>query len=195
MRNERKHVKSRSSGWSLHPQALLRYVLALDDGPHYIALGAAIGVGIGVTPTPGLQMVLVLAIHYLCRPLLRFSLPAGLAAVYVSNPITALPLAWVEYVIGRYFVGGELTKAELAALMNGGNADGWWQNLTSLATELGYAYLIGSLIFAVIGACLTYPVMRYLIYLFRSGTPALQSTHPDSASQSESSRNTPCQAG
>lgn len=176
--------KSRSPEWSCHPQAMLRYVLSLDDTPHHIALGTAIGVCVGLTPTPGLQMLIVLGIYYASRSILRFSLPAGLAAVYVSNPITALPIAWASYVIGREFVGGELTKAELAALLNGGGANGWWQHLLAMLTELGYAYLIGSLILALMCGCATYPAMRYLVHLFRSepprrGNPPRAATTPE----------------
>ena len=164
--------------WQYHPQALLRYVLSLDDTPHHIALGTAIGVFVGLTPTPGIQMLLVLGIYYAFRSALRFSLPAGLAAVYVSNPITALPIAWASYVIGRVFVGGELTKAELAALLGGEVVEGWWRNLLSMLTELGLAYLIGSLILALICGCLTYPAIRSLVLLFRAEPPRKQNPPP-----------------
>ena len=167
-----------SPRWQYHPQALLRYVLSLDDTPHHIALGTAIGVFVGLTPTPGAQMLLVLGIYYAFRSALRFSLPAGLTAVYVSNPITALPIAWASYVIGRVFVGGELTKAELAALLEGEAAEGWWRNLLSMLAELGSAYLIGSLILALICGCLAYPAMRSLVLLFRAEPP--QSPKPPS---------------
>jgi uncharacterized protein (DUF2062 family) len=164
------------SGW-LHPRTLLRYVLSQDDTPHHIALGASIGMFVGLTPTPGVQMLLVLAIYYVCRPVFTFNRPAGLAAVYVSNPLTAVPLAWLSYQVGRLFVGGDLTRAELEALLVHDGV-GWWEAFTHLVVDLGWAYLIGSLVVAAAGGLLTYPVMRYLLHLVQS-TP--QSAEPSVA--------------
>lgn len=161
-------VQKQVSGW-LHPRILLRYVLSQDDTPHHVALGAAIGTFVGLTPTPGVQMLLVLAIYYLCRPVFTFNRPAGLAAVYISNPLTAVPLAWISYQVGRVFVGGDLTRDEIAAIMQH-NGAGWWQAVMAVVVDLGWAYLIGSLIVACAAALLTYPVMHYLLHLFRSST-------------------------
>lgn len=164
---ERSPKRKQVSGW-LHPRILLRYVLSQDDTPHHIALGTAIGVFVGLTPTPGVQMLLVLAIYYLCRPLFTFNRPAGLAAVYISNPLTAVPFTWISYQIGRLFVGGDLTRDEIAAFL-GHNDAGWWQAVMAIAVDLGWAYLIGSLIFAAGAGLTTYPAMHYLLHLFRSG--------------------------
>lgn len=169
MPNEQKKSDAKSQKWQYHPQALLRYVLSLDDTPHSIALGTSIGMFIGLTPTPGLQMLLVLGTYYACSRLFRFNLPAGLAAVYVSNPLTAVPLAWAGYVIGRFFVGGELTRGEIAAVLQGGNGN-WLQDALNLLTELGYAYLIGSVVLAAIVGVLTYPIMRYLFHFVKTSS-------------------------
>lgn len=170
MPNEQKKSDAKSQKWQYHPQALLRYVLSLDDTPHSIALGTSIGMFIGLTPTPGLQMLLVLATYYACSRLFRFNLPAGLAAVYVSNPLTAVPLAWAGYTIGRFFVGGELTREEIAAVLQGGGDGNWLQKALALLTELGYAYLIGSVVLAIFIGVLTYPIMRYLFHFVNSTT-------------------------
>lgn len=161
-------VPKESGGW-LHPRVLLRYVLTQDDTPHHIALGAAIGMFVGLTPTPGVQMLLVLAIYYVCRPVFTFNRPAGLAAVYVSNPLTAVPLAWISYQVGRLFVGGDLTREEIAAVLQHDQA-GWWDAVVAVVVDLGWAYLIGALIVATVTGILTYPIMRYLLHLFRSST-------------------------
>ncbi|HEX6987428.1 MAG TPA: DUF2062 domain-containing protein [Planctomycetaceae bacterium] len=163
-------MHKQASGW-LHPRILLRYVLSQDDTPHHVALGAAIGMFVGLTPTPGLQMLIVLAVYYLCRPFFTFNRPAGLAAVYVSNPLTAVPLAWLSYQTGRLFVGGDLTREELAAVL-GHDGVSWWQAFVDLVVELGWAYLIGSLVVAAVGGLVTYPAMRYLLHLFQSSPPA-----------------------
>jgi uncharacterized protein (DUF2062 family) len=88
---------------------------------------------------------------------------------YASNPITALPLAWLQYRIGRLFVGGSLTKAELEAIL--APKDGtWWDAAVSAVTELGTAYLLGSVISAAVCAVLIYPLMRWLFHHVRART-------------------------
>jgi len=154
--------------WWGHPVALLRTVLSQDDTPHHIALGAAIGTFVGLTPTPGVQMLLVLAVYYATRRVLKFNLPAGLAATYLSNPLTAAPLAWGSYQIGRLFVDGDLTWDELVALTHYDSFADWWQKTVALVVDLGGAYLIGSVFIAAGAAFLAYPFMLYLLHLVRS---------------------------
>ena len=156
--------------WWGHPVALLRTVLSQDDTPHHIALGAAIGTFVGLTPTPGVQMLLVLGFYYATRRVLKFNLPAGLAATYLSNPFTAAPLAWVSYQAGRVFVPGDLTWAEVVELTRFDGFADWWDKTVELVVDLGGAYLLGSMIVAAAGGLIAYPVMQYLLHLFRSRT-------------------------
>jgi uncharacterized protein (DUF2062 family) len=164
-----KPTQQSSVYWWTHPRSLLRYLLALDDTPHHVALGTAVGLFVGMTPTPGLQMLLVACAYYALRRVVRFNLTAGLVMTYASNPITALPLAWLQYRIGRLFVGGSLTKAELEAILS--PKDGtWWDAAVSAVTELGTAYLLGSVISAAVCAVLIYPLMRWLFHRVRART-------------------------
>ena len=74
--------------WWSDPRQWLRALLMLDDTPHHIALGTALGVFIAFTPTVGIQMILVLLLAMLVRPFFRFNNVAGLIAVYITNPVT-----------------------------------------------------------------------------------------------------------
>jgi hypothetical protein len=55
------------------PRTLLRSILMLDDTPHSVALGTAIGMFVGMTPTVGIQMIIVLIVAFLTRPFLKFN--------------------------------------------------------------------------------------------------------------------------
>lgn len=81
------------SGWRS-----LTGIVALPGAPHAIALGAAIGTFIAFTPTLGLQLVLAAALAYLCRA----SAPAALAAVWITNPLTAAPIYAATYQLGSH---------------------------------------------------------------------------------------------
>lgn len=147
---------------------LLRYLIALDDTAHHIALGAAVGMFVGLTPTPGLQMLLVVLLSRMCRPVFYFNLPAGLVATYASNPITTLPIAWLSYRIGRLFVGGDLQRSELEELVASNSFTELRDSITALFVELGWAYLIGSLILAAASALVTYGLMLAIVRVCRN---------------------------
>ena len=60
------------------PRRIARELLALDDSPHAIAAGAAVGIWLGLTPTVGIQMVLVALLALICRGWLYFNRTAAL---------------------------------------------------------------------------------------------------------------------
>jgi len=78
--------------------AALKRLLQLDDDPHSVARGIAIGLVIAFTPTVGIQMFLVVVIHTLCRA----NRLAGIAMVWISNPVTLVPIYWADYQVGRW---------------------------------------------------------------------------------------------
>lgn len=154
--------------WWSNPRELLRYVLSLEDTPHAIALGTAIGMFIGLTPTVGVQMLIVIAVYYLCLPFFRFNAKAAFVTVYISNPLTMLPLYWFDYRVGQIFFGGDVTKEQLGEILTYEGFAEWWSTILTLFVELGWTMLAGSLIVGAVGGLLSYPLMRYLLHLFQS---------------------------
>lgn len=152
---------------SLSPRALLRTILMLDDTPHSIALGTAIGMFVGLTPTVGIQMAIVMMIAFLVRPLFTFNKVAALLLVYISNPLTVVPLYWGCYKLGTYFVEGHVAYEDFARILEYHSFAEWWNTATSLVVEVGAPLLVGSLIVATVTAIATYPIMLTLIRRFR----------------------------
>jgi hypothetical protein len=70
------------------------------DSPHKVALGMALGIFIGILPIMGIQMAVVT----LFAIPLRGNLKAAIAGVWISNPITFIPMYWSYYVFGLLFV-------------------------------------------------------------------------------------------
>ena len=149
------------------PRQLLRSLLMLDDTEHAIALGTAIGVFLGLTPTVGLQMLTVMVLSVCTRRLFRFNVMAALMAVYVSNPITIVPIYWALYKVGSFFVGGEVTRAQFAAILEYNSFSDWWNTVVDLAIGLGEPLLIGTAILSIPAGIVTYPLMRWLLEWFR----------------------------
>jgi hypothetical protein len=161
-----------NSCWYWHsPRELLRAILMLDDTPHSIALGTAVGMFIGITPTPGLQMLLVILLAIAVRRLFRFNRTAALVAVYFSNPITAVPICWVNYKVGTLFFPGDLTRAELARIIEYRGFAEWWHSLTTLFVEIGPPLILGSVIIGFVAGIATYPAMLWLLKSVRSCRP------------------------
>ena len=163
--------------WWSSPRTLLRYILMLDDTPHSIALGTAVGMFIGLTPTVGIQMILVMVFAFLVSPFFRFNRVAALVTVYISNPVTLVPIYWTLYKVGRVFVDGHLTRDDLSRILEYDNFADWWQTVVSLSIDVGASLLVGTAIVATVGGVVTYPVMCWLLGTFRK--PARPAADPE----------------
>ncbi|MCA8989511.1 MAG: DUF2062 domain-containing protein [Planctomycetaceae bacterium] len=155
-------VPATSWSWYVSPQEWLRRIVHLDDSPHSIALGTAIGVFISLTPTVGIQMLLVLMCAWICKPFFRFNRLAGLVAVYISNPVTTLPIYWFNYWVGTFFVAGNVTREALAEALEYHGWREWGLSLTQLLFDFGWPLVIGSLLMGIVCALPTYPVVKWL---------------------------------
>lgn len=162
--------KARRWWWYLSPQGWIRTIVSQDDTPRSIALGAAVGTFIAFTPTVGIQMVLVLLIGWLTRPLFRFNQVAALVAVYISNPVTTLPIYWFNYYIGTFFVPGDLTRQQLAELLSYNGFVAWWRSLWALTIEIGSPLVLGSVLVGLCCAVVVYPLIYWLTHSLQKKT-------------------------
>ncbi|MCA9074383.1 MAG: DUF2062 domain-containing protein [Planctomycetaceae bacterium] len=147
----------------IDPRMWLRALLMLDGTSHQIALGAAIGMFIALTPTVGVQMVLVMLIAMLTRRLFRFNKVAALIAVYISNPLTVVPIYWFNYTIGTIYFPSTITKEEFAKLFEYDGLSEWWASMTRLFVDLGVPLLTGSFVVATMAGLITYPLLLRLL--------------------------------
>ena len=91
-RNESNHQQAPSSAApGASKPSMLHRILQLQGSAHSIALGTAIGLFVAMTPTVGLQMIIILIISLLI-PANRL---AGFIMVYISNPLTMVPIYWL----------------------------------------------------------------------------------------------------
>lgn len=145
-----------------------RAVLQLDDTPRSIALGLFWGTVIAWTPTVGLQMIMAI----ITASLLRVNRLAAVVMVWLSNPLTLVPMYWLEYRIGKWMLalGGTSydpwTRERFAALFETVMAQDMLPALATLA-DAGWSLLfpmcVGGLpIGALNGVVLAVAVHRYL---------------------------------
>jgi uncharacterized protein len=157
----------------------------LDDTPHSIALGTAVGVFFGMTPTVGLQMFLVIVFAFLTRPFFHFNRVAALIAVYLSNPLTMVPIYWFDYKVGTLFFEGELTRDDFARVLHYEGFAQWWDAIVALFIEIGAPLIVGSLVVGTVCGLITYPCMRWLVESFRRQPPAVRPEKQPAASTTE----------
>lgn len=156
--------------WWTSPGRLVQRVLTLDDTPHSIALGTAIGMFVGLTPTVGIQMMVVLAIAAITQRLFHFNRLAGVITVYVSNPLTIVPLYAAFYYIGSLMVDAPMSPAEFQErfeqTLNQG-WQGWFAPLQFIFAEVAWPMVAGSLLLATLCSIPTYPIVKRLVEVKR----------------------------
>lgn len=84
-------------------QRLWYKLVTLKSSPQKIALGFAMGLCVAYTPTIGIQTVLVLAL----AALFRVNPVSATVGVYMSNPVTIVPMYALCYKVGAWILGAE----------------------------------------------------------------------------------------
>lgn len=146
------------------------------------ALGSAVGMFVGMTPTVGIQMWIVFMIWIFCKYLLKvkFDLIIGTALVWLSNPITMVPLYYGFLITGykifaiigieKSLITYQSFSQRLETIVNTpdtGKMDIVYEAGKYLIVDLGYPMVLGSLFWAVPLAIISYSLTRKLLYLYR----------------------------
>ncbi len=143
-----------------------------------LGLASAVGLVWALTPLGGIQMILVTinwAIFRIFR--LHFHLVIGVARVWLSNPLSMVPLNYSFYITGYYFlsrIGVELTPVSASAfsvVLDESAAmsmtDGLWHWVDFMIVQLGWPMLIGGFVMGVPFSIAGYPITVYFVKRFR----------------------------
>ncbi|MBN1437275.1 MAG: DUF2062 domain-containing protein [Sedimentisphaerales bacterium] len=166
--------------WQIERFIIYR-VLHADDSPHRIALGIALGLFIAWTPTVGIQMMLVLA----AATLLRANKLVGVPLVWISNPLTIVPIYFFNYCLGRYILSlflerpshsYEEVKAIVTKIAHTGIIEQLfslqaWHEAFSVLLKVSGELWIGSVIIGLILAVPCYFVSYHGIIWYRAHRP------------------------
>jgi uncharacterized protein (DUF2062 family) len=140
------------------------------DTPHKVALGMALGIFIGILPIMGIQMAVV---TIFALPL-RGNLKAAIAGVWISNPITFIPMYWSYYVFGLLFVPSRRITwdqfTELitqAVVWDWGDMSGSIQHMLDLGADILIPMWIGATILGVVFGIPTYFFTRRFVVKYR----------------------------
>ncbi len=152
----------RTHQWGYWWRKICRGVSTIEDTPHRIALGIAIGFFIGWLPIVGIQMVVAAA----CCWIFRGNVMASIPPVWISNPLTMAPMYFLENRLGAPIYGQPLTFDKMAHTWQRVGELGIWDGTIYLFTELldvTIAMFIGGGIIGGICAVLVYlPTYRWV---------------------------------
>ena len=101
----RQRRKSPANPIARRMRVLYLKLLRLQDKPEVVAKGLAVGIFAGCFPFFGIQSLLGIFLATICRG----SKVAALAATWISNPLTYVPLYVFNYKIGKLLLGIEDT--------------------------------------------------------------------------------------
>ena len=163
--------------WRRLQQIVMHNVLHLDDTPHRIAWGVFIGSIVAFTPTLGLQIVIYIPI----AALLGANKVSGIPILFISNPLTAVPLYYTTWKIGAAVLHPEheVTRATIKNwLGDTGRAlkdDGigrllemdFWSSAGRLLASTGAELWVGGLVCGLLLAIPMYFLTRRGINLVR----------------------------
>lgn len=76
-------------------------LLELEDPPEKVARGIAVGTFVSITPTGGIQTLIAIIL----ATIMRGNRLAAALFTWLSNPITMVPVCWVNYTIGAILLG------------------------------------------------------------------------------------------
>jgi uncharacterized protein (DUF2062 family) len=163
-------------------EKLINPVLHSNAPVSEVSLGVAFGVFLGLTPTVGVQMYLVALVWSIYRYIFgrHFSLPVGVAMVWISNPLTMVPLYYLFLVTGYRLletqngISYELFTEYLGHISS---TEGTWEMIVAgsrfLLIDLGWPMIIGSLVYAVLGFIISYFMTERIVTSHRKGKARL----------------------
>jgi uncharacterized protein len=157
---------------------LVYRVLSINDSPHRIALSVAIGIFITWTPTIGLQMILTVALCFL----LRANKLVGVPFVWISNPLTIVPIYAPNYFVGCWILSQPVTGAWKSLITaSTASTDGWLDRIATSFDAMKPIFLelwVGSIAVGLVLGIITYFVVYRMIVIYRAKLKIFHEHHP-----------------
>ncbi len=154
-------------------------ILHVDDTPDRIARGVAIGLVVAFSPFLGFHMIIALSI----ATLLKANKALAVAMVWLSNPLTLLPVYLPSYLLGRLLVGwvhpgSRIDPAQvddllssifsLHVFMTRAHTAAFWQEVGKVFGKIGLEVTVGGFVLGMLAAMLGYVATYQLVVRYRA---------------------------
>jgi uncharacterized protein len=137
-------------------EKIIKHILTLDNHPGHIAAGFAVGVFISFTPFFGFHTAIALIAAFL----FRLNKITCIAGSWVNTPLTVPPVLVISYKIGRLLLGRTPLELHIRSELS-------WQYALKLLDKHGTYLLLGTSVFGLLAAFLSYFLCYYLVVRFR----------------------------
>ncbi len=146
----------------------LRGIVVIQDSPHRIAWGVAIGTFVAYLPLVGIQMVIGAIV---CK-FLRANVYASIPMAWITNPLTIVPIFYVLFLIGGWFLGESMTYDEMKEMVDKINEAGiWtWAGIKETISLIGLMFgpmLLGGIIVGLTNGALFYVITLKLVATYQ----------------------------
>lgn len=122
-----------------------------------VALGVAIGLGVGVVPLP-IQMLL----GAVCAVALRCNVAAAVAATWLTNPFTLVPIWGLAFWLGGLVIpSGDVSQAPAALALEWTSPATWVPAFWAWLRAMGPTWLVGMPLAALVLGVAAYAVVFY----------------------------------
>ncbi len=157
-------------------------ILHIDDSPHKIALGLAIGFFVAWTPLLGIHLLMILGLTIL----LRANKFAAFVSVWVSNIFTIPFVYYPAYLVGNIAVGifsphQQMSREQVSAyfaklfapssMLTTFYTKQYWLDFWILLKEIGPELWIGCLLVGTFVAAVSYFACFYIVKNHRTQNP------------------------
>lgn len=143
---------------------ILKEVINVDDTPHRIALGCAIGMFVAFTPTIPFQMALTIFFSWIFKA----NKVVGLPAVWITNPATVIPIYFPQYVLGCLITGVAIDKVDFSILtQKHENTMAMARSAWVLMQDIFWPLWVGSLVVSTIVGIASYYLTIWAVRKFR----------------------------
>lgn len=168
-------MKPSRLAWQWLMRFLKHRVLHVEDSPHRIALGVALGLAVAWTPAIGLQTVILILLGWLVRA----NIMAGMPFLWLSNPLTVVAVYAPSYHLGCRLVGADAGGGNFVGDVSGAmglsggfveKVQAWWRVTAPYAGPLW----VGSMIMAVLIGALAYVATYWAVVAYRRRHPYLK---------------------
>lgn len=145
-------------------------LIHLNADPHDIAFGLALGIFVGFLPIMGIQMAVA---GLICLPFRRANKPAAVAGVWITNPLTVIPIYAFIYWVGTFFypadhlVTPSTIMAKMRAVLELEGFVAQTKGFLALGADIFLPMCIGGAVVGIIAMIPTYFITKKSISVYR----------------------------
>ncbi|MBN2332056.1 MAG: DUF2062 domain-containing protein [Deltaproteobacteria bacterium] len=135
-------------------RSMVRMLLGSTDDPATVARGLAAGIFVAFSPLLGIHTALAIALAFL----LRGNRLAAVLASWVCNPVSLIPILYLDFRVGELLLGADIPfPANLHSL----------RDIIQAGSQVAWPLLLGGHLIGLTLALISFPLAQMVITMVR----------------------------